>query len=122
MIQALKRAGELATALFLALFLIGGWGMAAHAQVCDNANCMIQLQEASDPAYQAAIHSSWPYEYGYSYPYHYSYPYSSYPYVAYSSWQPYFLYPQPNSYWQSGCLITTIQMNGVVQTTRACGD
>lgn len=88
----LKRAAGLA----VVALLIGGWGIAAHAQVCESANCMIRVQEANDPAYQAAIHGGWYapypyYSYSYMYPYGgYAYPYGYYPYPA--PYQPYQTY------------------------------
>lgn len=115
--KAAKRVAGFAAGAAVFALLLGGWGMAAHAQYCDNANCMLAAQRASDPAYQAAIHSGWysPYQYSYyPYPSYIYYPYSSYPYFpppAYSyqyQYQYQYQYgnpfpPQMNPpYWMNG--------------------
>lgn len=100
MYKTLTRAAGLA----IALLLLGGWGMAAHAQaqVCYSANCMMRLDEANDPAYQAAIHGGWypysayPYPYSYSYPY--SFNYSPYQYQAYQDYSYQYQYQYGYSY------------------------
>ena len=88
-----------------ALLLMGG-GAAAHAQVCYDANCLIQQQEANDPAYQAAIHGGYGNGYGYSsMPYSQNYGYGVYPNYSYANqYNPYqplyssYGYPQYGQY------------------------
>lgn len=86
--KALSRFTGLAVGLAVSAALFGGWGAAAHADECYSANCWIRIQEATDPAYQAAIHGGYyPYSYTYyGYPYgpSYGYPYGAYPYYPYS--------------------------------------
>lgn len=107
---------------------MGGWGLTAHAWSCESANCWIRIDEANDPAYQAAIRSL-PYNpfttYSYFYPsYGYSnympYPYGGYQY-QYQNRYSYSHSQNSRSYWQNGCVYTTIEVNGVTQTTQACG-
>lgn len=118
--KALKLLAGLTAVLATFALLLGGWGEIARAQYCDDANCVMSMQRAYDPAYQAAIHSGWysphqyaPYSYNLFYPYPpYTYfPYSSYPYQNYA-YQYQYQYQYGNAYppqmsppyWMSDCM------------------
>jgi len=109
-----KRIGVLATALLL----FGGWGLAAHAQTCESANCWMQIDEANDPAYQSASTGHFYGHYTSYYPYYYQnqYPYQNpYQYPQYSDSD-----QIVGSYWWDGCFYTIRLVNGKERTSHTC--